>query len=222
MTYRMLFLALCLLASALPGFAQLSVGLSAGPTLAFREWQFTPPIGGLTGVDYQPGLSGQAALLAEYALSPSLALRAETGFQVWRNRLSVEVANSSGGSTPGGTLKDDLECWTGALSLRIAPLRNKNYYLLAGSTLGTVLHNRGKIDDDLVEGSGRFELQNGLGKHTHYFLHLGLGSTFSCGPSGKILLEARYQYGLNKLFESSAVDARISTLLLSVGYLYAL
>ncbi|MCC6461716.1 MAG: hypothetical protein IT260_14675 [Saprospiraceae bacterium] len=221
MTCRMLFLTLCLAALALPGVAQLSLGLSAGPTLAFREWKFKQPIGGLNGVDYQPGLSGQASLLAEYALSPWLALRAETGLQVWRNRLSVEVTDLNGGSTRA-TMKDDLETWTGALSLRVMPLRNKNYYLLAGSTLGSVLRNRGSIDKDLIEGPGRIELQNGLENHTHYFVHLGLGSTFACGPRGKVLFEARYQYGLNKLFESTNVVARISTLLLSAGYLYTL
>lgn len=200
-------------------FAQWSVGVSGGATVSFRQWK----IYDLADISYDPGLSYNAALVGEWRAGRLLSLRAEGGYQVWRSRLTD--LTDENGNILDATVKDDLKAWSGALLIKITPFSRFNLYFLTGPSAARIVKNKAVIkaqapvDPEFPE-SITFDLKERGIEPNQYFVNLGVGNAFKCGSRGHLTIEARYQLGLSDLSYASTVDARISSLLVNLGYLY--
>ncbi len=204
-------------------FAQWSVGVTGGATLSFRQWNLID----LVDISYDPGLSYNAALAGEWRAGRLISFRAEGGYQVWRSRTKAEVTDENGGSLGEFTINDDLEALSGALLAKITPFNRLNLYFLTGPSVARIVKNKAMIKGKLPDGveiprSQSFDLKESGIEPNQYFVSLGIGNAFNFGSKGQITAEARYQIGLSNLSTASTVDARISTLLVNLGYLYRL
>lgn len=200
-------------------FAQWSVGVTGGATVSFRQWNLID----LVDISYDPGLSYNAALAGEWRAGRLISLRAEGGYQVWRSRLTD--LTDENGNILDATVKDDLKGWSGALLAKITPFSGLDLYFLTGPSVARIVKNKAivkahtPLDPEFPE-SITFDLKERGIEPNQYFVNFGLGNAFQCGAKGHLTLEARYQLGLSNLSYASTVDARISSLLVNVGYWY--
>lgn len=200
-------------------FAQWSVGVTGGATLSFRQWNLLD----LADISYDPGLSYNAALAGEWRAGQLLSLRAEGGYQVWRSRLTDFTDEN--GNILDATVKDDLKAWSGALLVKITPSSRLNLYFLTGPSFAQIVKNKAiiksqtPVDPEFPE-SITFDLKERGIEPNQYFVNFGVGNAFKCGTKSHFTIEARYQFGLSDLSYASTVDARISSLLVNVGYMY--
>lgn len=198
--------------------AQWSVGVTGGGTLSFRKWEILD----IADLSYDPGLSYNAGLVGEWRASRLFALRAEAGYQVWRSRL--DGLTDENGNILDIVAKDDLSAWSGALLVKITPSSRLNLYVLTGPSAARIVKNKTVLKG---EGTGTefpksltHDLKERGIEPNQYFVNLGIGNAFKVGSKGQITVEARYQHGLGNLSTSEVVDARISSLLVNLGYLY--
>jgi len=203
-------------------FAQWSVGISGGATVSFRQWNIQPLDFDL---GYDPGLAYNAALIGEWRAGQVISLRAEGGYQVWRSRL--EGFTDENGNILDVTAKDDLMAFSGALLAKITPFSRFNAYLLAGPSAARIVKNRSILKGETPDNpefprSITHDLEERGIEPDQYFVNFGVGHALKCGAKGQLAIEARYQIGLSNLSSASTVDARISSLLLNIGYLYQL
>lgn len=212
--------------SVLP--AQVSVGVSAGPNLTFRTWKFQSSATPLDGIDYEPGLAGQAAFVLEYQAG-AFALRGEMGYQGMSSRTDVEVADANGSTLGKGSLIETLHAWSGGVIGKITLLRPLQLYALAGTSFAYVQNGNRRLNKALAndlpdELSARrsFDLSGEYYNRNLAFLNAGAGTAFRCGLRGQLTPELRYQYGLSKISKATAVDATSNSLLLNAGYLFRL
>lgn len=201
-------------------FAQWSVGVTGGATVSFRQWNLVD----LLDISYDPGLSYNAALAGEWRAGRLFSLRAEGGYQVWRSRVD-EVITDENGNILDATVKEDLKAWSGALLAKITPFSRLNLYFLTGPSFARIVKNKAiiksqtPVDPEFPE-SITFDLKERGIEPNQYFVNFGVGNAFKCGAKSHFTIEARYQFGLSDLSYASTVDARISSLLVNVGYMY--
>jgi hypothetical protein len=205
--------------------AQWSVGISAGPNLSFRDWRAWNQSMEFD-LDYAAGVAFSSALIGQWSANSVLALRGEAGYAVWRNHLDIEMTNDLGSGFKG-TVADDLHAFTGGLFAKITPFRQKRFYFLTGPSGAYIFKNQTRLDKNLAEETGlprnqTQDLQERFIRQGQLFINLGAGTVWTLGTRGQISLELRHQLGLNNFSTGSTVDARISSLMLNVGYLYQL
>lgn len=207
-------------------YAQWSVGISAGPNLSIREWRAWNQDQEFN-IGYTPGLAFSSAAIGQYSVNSVLALRVEAGYTDWSNRLQVEITDNTGTGFAIGSVTDHLQALTSGVFAQITPFRQKKFYFLAGPSGAYIVKNRTRLDKDLaaetaIPRTQTHDLEDRYISQGQFLINLGAGTSWALGQRGQLNLELRHQLGLTGLSSASTVDARISSVLLNVGYLHQL
>ncbi|MEQ1745164.1 MAG: outer membrane beta-barrel protein [Saprospiraceae bacterium] len=216
--FLLVALAFCLAFSA---NGQVSVGTSVGANMSFSRWYIKP-----LNIDlgYDPALGYRAAAVANWHLGSVIALRAEAGYQIWRNSLDVFFTSSSGTDDVNGTAHQSFQNWSGSLLANITPFSSKNIYFMAGPTVAVITGAWYSADKSLLEpgwpATTDIDLKNY--NRTQVFADFGAGVQFPTGTLGNVFAEMRYQLALTDLAGVSTVNAGINSLGMNVGYLFKL
>lgn len=223
--YTLILLLFCCCFSV-RSYAQWSVGISAGPNLSIREWRAWNQDQEFN-IGYTPGLAFSSAAIGQYSVNSVLALRVEAGYSDWASRLEVEITDGNGANFAVGTVTDHLQALTGGFFAQITPFRQKKFYFLAGPSGAYIVKNRTRLNKGLATETGlprtqTHDLEDRYISPGQFLINLGAGTSWALGQHGQLSLELRHQLGLTDLSSASTVDARISSIMLNVGYLHRL
>lgn len=217
------FLLLCTLATT--AFSQVSIGLSASANQSFWKWQIKDPS---INLNYEPAIGWRSAVMGEWQISPIVGVRAEFGKQVKRNKDSKLEITDDTGAPIDAKGSENYQFWEGSLLMQISPIKKfPNTYLLAGATYGRLTNAcrviKGGID---LEGGNKsnfdIDIENSFYNKNAHATDFGLGSNIPLGKTSSLKIEGRFQYSLSNLSTSDNVEASISPLMLTVGYLHRL
>jgi hypothetical protein len=210
-------------------FAQVHIGLSSGPNLSFWTWEIKAVHYDL---GFEPAVGFRTVALGEWVVSPVLGVRAELGAQLKANKtiknlvFPSDIIAGNFNGTPW-KFREYYHYWEGSLLVQVSPLKKiRALYLLAGGTVGR-LENGWKTTSGSEAGnksSSResIEVKDGNWNRTAFTADLGLGGNIPLGKYSILKVEGRFQYGLSQLAQSNMVDARLSSCILTVGYLHRL
>ena len=201
--------------------AQVSLGASLGANYSFWDWHIKNIN---TDLGLNPSIGYRAAAVVDWRIGTVLGLRAEMGYQVWRNSLDVSVTSSNGSEDIPGTTHQHFQNWSGSLLASVSPFSGKNFYLLAGPTVAYTASAWYSGDEFLLEPGASATIDIDLANYnrTQVFADFGGGVKFPLGAKGSLFGELRYQLPLTNLSGIDNVDASLSSLLLNVGYLFQL
>ncbi len=204
-------------------FAQVYLGLSASANQSYWQWNIKT-LGFDLGLE--PALGYRGAVLGEWQVSPTAAVRAEFATQVKRNKLS---GLEFGDGESRATAWESFQFWEGSLLLQLSPLKKLPHaYALIGASYGRIekAWNVLKGSGPAFEGDERrksdIDIKNGYYNRNAHAADFGIGNNFPLGKISSLKIEARYQLSLSNLSNTNNVDASVSSLLLSVGYLHRL
>lgn len=218
---KLTLLLLCFGISA-SAFSQVYLGLSSSATQSYWKWHIKN-LG--FDIDFEPALGYRGAVLGEWQVSPIVGVRAEFATQVKRNKLSdLEFSDGS-----KATSWENFQFWEGSLLLQFSPLKKlPDTYLLTGTTFGRmekawhVIKGSGPEFEAEKKHKSEKDLENSFFNRNAHAVDFGLGNNFPLGKTSRLKIEARYQLSLSDLAKSDNVDASVSSLLLTVGYLHRL
>ena len=216
-----LFFTLMLSCLAAPTFAQFSIGVSAGPNQSCWKWHGNSPN---FDIKFDPAFSWRAGLMGEWQVSPLFVVRAEAGTQVKGNK--SDFTDDNGGDL--GTGRMLYQFWEGSLLLQLAPIKgHRNVYALTGITAGRLTNSWWTIKKAMIEGKTSKQKILVKVKGSDYNRNavaadFGLGGNIPISAAGSIKMEGRFQYGLSNFVKGSNVEARVSSFILSLGYLHRL
>jgi len=201
--------------------AQVSLGASLGANYSFWQWRFKNIN---TDLGFDPAFGYRAAVVADWRIGSVVGLRAEMGYQVWRNSLDVSATSFNGTEDIPGTTHQHFQNWSGSLLASVSPFSGKNFYLLAGPTVAYTASAWYSGDEFLLEPGASTTIDIDLANYnrTQVFADFGGGVKFPLGTKGSLFGELRYQLPLTNLSAIDNVDASVSSLLLNVGYLFQL
>ena len=223
------FLALAFICLASPAFAQFHIGMSAGPNISFWEWEIKS-FG--YNLNYDAAMGWRTALLGEWQIAPWIGVRAETGLNTKVNkRISYLVFESDllAGNFKGSRwiFRENFQYWESSLLVQINPVKRYRWaYLFSGCSSAWLQYawRRTKGSETGIKHNSRepidFKAPN-WNRNT-FSADFGLGANIPLNARGKLKVEGRFQYGLSNLSTSNEVDARVSSLLLNLGYLQRL
>ncbi len=216
------FLLIC---SGVGAQGQLRLGGSSGVHWAFRQWY-------LQELDFdlgfRPAPAGRFTVVLDWATGNVLGMRAESGFQDYRNLIEV-VTEDGYPSTPlQGYFSERLRAWTSSVLLTVRPFRFKWLYLEGGLASAYLVESLSKpvgnmrtllSDPDIytvrstdMSAYQRFQM----------LADVGVGVSLSIGKRMHLLTDVRYQYGLREMEHVRTVTSRLSALGVNVGLTYAL
>ena len=210
-------------------FAQVHVGLSAGPNLSFWTWELKELNYDL---GFEPAVGMRTVVLGEWQVSPVLGVRAEVGAQVKANKIirnlvfpSDIIAGDFDG-TPW-TFRDNYHYWEGSLLVQLSPLKKfRPLYLLAGGTAGRLesgwKKTSGSEAGNKSSSKTAIDVKDGNWNRAAFAADMGLGVNIPLAKVGILKTEGRFQYGLSQLDQTNDVDARVNSLLFTLGYLHRL
>ena len=202
--------------------AQVSLGASLGANYSFWDWHIKSLNTDLT---FDPGFGYRAAVVGDWHISPSIGLRADLAYQIWRNSTTQTFSFPSDPVGSEGTRSERFHNFAGSLLATISPFTQKRVYFLAGATAAYITEGRATVT---IEGGpeagthdqGPTNLENY--NRSQVFADFGGGVKFPLGAKGSLFSEIRYQLPLTNLSGIENVDASVSPLLLNVGYLFQL
>jgi len=209
--------------------AQVHIGLSAGPNLSFWTWEIKANYHDL---GFEPAVGMRTVVLGTWQVSPVLGVRAEFGAQLKANkkiRNLVFPSDIIAGDFDGTPWKfrDYYHYWEGSLLVEVSPLKKiRPLYLLAGGTAGRLENGwkktSGSEGGTKASGKESIDVKDGNWNRVALAADMGLGGNIPLGKYSILKIEGRFQYGLSQLAQSDEVDARLNSLLLTVGYLHRL
>ena len=229
MEIRVLFFVLFFSGLSTYAVAQIHLGLSVGPNQSYWQWELNALKHDL---GFEPAWGLRTAVFGEWQLSPVWAVRAEVGAQIkanqMRKRLLFETDILAGNFN--GTIfifREHYQYWEGSLLAQVSPLKKmRSLYLLAGGTLGRLQYgwktSRGSEAGNKFKNKSVVDVNDGNWNRMAVAADLGIGGNIPLDAHSKLKLEARFQYNFSNLAQSNDVDARVQSLLLTVGYLHRL
>ncbi len=217
-----LFLTLAFAACwAAPAFSQFHFGLSGSANLSFWDWHIKSLD---TDIDYEPGMGWRYAAMGEWQAAPWIGLRAELGTQVKSNKLAgLQFPDMI--ST--GNYRERYQYWEGSLLLELFPVKKwRAVYLLGGATAGNLGRGRTKVciteNGEKSCNTTPIDLSGPNYNRSAFSLDGGIGGNVPLGALSRLKIEGRFQYGLSNFSKNDNVDARVSSVLFTLGYLHRL
>jgi hypothetical protein len=209
-------------------YAQVRIGLSTGPNLSFWTWKIEALNWDL---NLDPAVGTRTVVLGEWQVSPVLGVRTEMGAQFKANKDTRYLLFESDilAGTPGSLWKfrENYLYWEGSLLAQISPLKKvRPFYLLTGGTVGRLVSGRRKSSGSETgikhSSKGSIDVKDGNWNRLSITADMGLGGNIPLGKYSILKVEGRFQYGLSQLAKSNEVDARVNSVLFTLGYLHRL
>lgn len=227
---RYLILALFFNSFLPPASAQVHLGISAGANLSFWQWRIKS-IG--RNISYDPAVAWRTALLAEWQITPQIALRAETGIHTKANRMVSYLVFESdllSGNSKGRKFqfRENFQYWENTLMIQVSPVKKvKNLYLLSGCSWSWLQNAWSKTKGsetgmDNITKRTPIDLQYPLWNRNAFNLDFGVGGNIPINKLSKVKIETRFSYNLSSLVNNIDVDTRIHPLFLNIAYLHQL
>jgi hypothetical protein len=204
---------------------QLRLGVSSGVHWTFRQW-YVKPLNSDLG--FRPAPAGRFTAVLDWPVDKVLGIRAEGGFQDYRNLLEVFIEDTSLPSPLQGYISDRLRAWTGSVLLTVRPFRFKGLYFEGGLASAYLTESLFKPIGALrksLKNSEAYEVRStDLPNHQRYqvLADVGVGLSLPVGKRMSFLSEVRYQYGLWELDNVETTTARLSALGVNIGLMYTL
>jgi hypothetical protein len=214
---------------SLNAFAQVHVGLSAGPNLSFWTWELKE-LHYVLG--FEPAVGMRTVVLGEWQISPVLGVRAEVGAQVKANKkvrrlvFESDIIAGNFDGTPW-TFRENYQYWEGSLLVQLSPFKKfRPLYLLAGGTAGRLENGWNKTSGSEAGNKSSsktaIDVKDGNWNRAAFAADMGLGVNIPLGKLSILKVEGRFQYGLSQLAQTNDVDARVNSALFTLGYLHRL
>lgn len=209
--------------------AQVHIGLSAGPNMSYWTWELKELNFDL---GFEPAMGMRTVVLGEWQVSPVLTVRAELGAQVKANKIirnlvfEEDILAGNFGGTPW-TFRDNYHYWEGSLLAQVSPLKKfRPLYLLAGGTAGRLENGWNKTSGSEAGNKSSsktaIDVKDGNWNRAAFAADMGLGVNIPLGKLSILKVEGRFQYGLTQLAQTKDVDARVNSVLFTLGYLHRL
>lgn len=224
-----ILLALIFMGLTSPVFAQIHIGLAAGPNVSFWDWELKAFN---LDLNYDPAYAWRTVLVGEWQMALWAALRAETGLHIKANRkVSYLLFESDilAGNFKGSRFvaREHYQYWESSLLVQISPLKKlRQIYLLAGGSSGWLQNGwkktKGSESGNELISRSEIDIKDPNWNRIALAADFGLGANIPLNAMSKLKLEGRFQYSLSNLAKSDEVNARVNSLLFNVGYLHRL
>lgn len=216
------FLLIC---SGVGAQGQLRLGVSSGVHWAFRQWYLQGP--GFE-LDFPPAPAGRFTVVLDWPTGNVLGVRAESGFQDYRNLIEVVTEDDFPSNPLQGYFSQRLRAWTSSVLLTARPFRFKWLYLEGGLAsaylVESLLKPVGNLRTSLSNPDTYTVRSTDMSAYQRFQMlaDVGMGVSLSIGKRMHLLTEVRYQYGLREMEHEKTVRSRLGALGANVGLIYAL
>lgn len=216
------FLLIC---SGVGAQGQLRLGVSSGVHWAFRQWYLHELN---LDLDYRPAPASRFTVVLDWPTGNVLGMRAESGFQDYRNLIEVVIEDGYPSTLLQGYFSERLRAWTGSVLLTVHPFGFKWLYLEGGLTSAYLVESLskpvGKLRTSLFAPDIYTVRSTEMSTYQRFQMLADVGAGLSLSISKRIYLltEIRYQYGLREMDHVRTVTSRLGALGVNAGLLYAL
>jgi hypothetical protein len=196
---------------------QVSIGLSAGPTLTFWDWKvFESNL-------YEPGPGWRVALPVEWSISPTFGVRGEVALTDRAGRISGILTDQDGNPISADPGRINFRFAEGSLLFKLTPMtRYLGLYVLAGGSYAYVQRGATRSSVAGQEQPQKQSLDLTFIERNHFLADVGAGWQLPLSGRHRLNFEGRFQTLFTDFITTREASARYLTVVLNAGYFYRL